>query len=164
DQVQIIQCNSEHTCGVVQDLRVANRTFVAQKYLEHFRIDLGWSSKKLIHTVQTDLSLSINRIKAYRAKVTALEMIHGEDGQQFGKLYEYKKEIETKNLGSTVVIVHERCIFERIYMCLDACRRGFKDGCRQVICVDGCFLRGMSGSQLLSAIGLDSNDCMFPIA
>ncbi|CAN1188423.1 hypothetical protein LINPERHAP2_LOCUS39320 [Linum perenne] len=93
-----------------------------------------------------------------------MEMIHGEDGQQFGKLYAYKSEIESTNPGSTVVIMHQQCIFERIYICLDACKHGFKDGCRQVVCVDGCFLRGLPGWQLLSAIGLDANDCMYPLA
>ncbi|CAN1217910.1 hypothetical protein LINPERPRIM_LOCUS1171 [Linum perenne] len=93
-----------------------------------------------------------------------METIYGEYEQQFGKLYEYKGEIEAKNPDSTIVIVHQRLIFEQIYICLDVCKHGFKEGCRKVVCIDGCFLRGVLGCQLLSAVGLDANDCMHPIA
>ena len=44
-------------------------------------------------------------------------------------------------------------VFHRIYICLDACRRGFLDGCRRVIGLDGCFLKGPMKGELLSAIG-----------
>ncbi|CAN1142448.1 hypothetical protein LINPERHAP2_LOCUS13091 [Linum perenne] len=103
-------------------------------------------------------------MKAYRAKVIAMQLIHGDDEKQFAQLYNYKLELEATNPGSTIVIVHQGLVFERIYICLDALKRGFKAGCRQVVCIDGCFLRGVPGWQLLSAVGIDANDCMYPIA
>jgi hypothetical protein len=47
---------------------------------------------------------------------------------------------------------------------LDACRRGFLDGCRRVIWLDGCFLKGPMKGELLSAIGRDANNQIYPIA
>ncbi|GAU46358.1 hypothetical protein TSUD_325000 [Trifolium subterraneum] len=41
--------------------------------------------------------------------------------------------------------------FRRFYVCLDACKRGFNAGCRPFIGLDGCFLKGYYGGQLLSA-------------
>lgn len=38
------------------------------------------------------------------------------------------------------------------------------DGCRPIIGVDGCFLKGKQGGQLLTAITLDENNGIFPIA
>ncbi|XP_050222624.1 uncharacterized protein LOC126672711 [Mercurialis annua] len=43
-------------------------------------------------------------------------------------------------------------------------RDGFMDGCRRVISVDGCWLKGLYGGQLLAAVGIDANDCTYPIA
>jgi hypothetical protein len=49
-------------------------------------------------------------------------------------------------------------------MSLDACKRGFISGCRPIICLDGCFIKTKYGGQLLTAVGMDPNDCIFPIA
>jgi hypothetical protein len=51
-----------------------------------------------------------------------------------------------------------------MYICLDACKNGFINGCRPVICLDGCHLKVEYGGQLLCAIGKDGNDDIFPIA
>lgn len=32
--------------------------------------------------------------------------------------------------------------FQRLYVCLEACKNGFKRGCRPIIGVDGCHLKG----------------------
>ncbi|XP_019228082.1 PREDICTED: uncharacterized protein LOC109209293 [Nicotiana attenuata] len=55
--------------------------------------------------------------------------------------------------------------FQRIYICFSSCKDGFKSGCRRIIGVDGCWLKGpMYGTQLLTAVGLDPNNNIFPIA
>jgi hypothetical protein len=38
------------------------------------------------------------------------------------------------------------------------------NGCRPIIGLDGCHLKGVYGGQLLSAVGRDGNDNLFPIA
>ncbi|XP_062145318.1 uncharacterized protein LOC133852563 [Alnus glutinosa] len=45
-----------------------------------------------------------------------------------------------------------------------ACKDGFKQACRPVIGVDGCFLKGRYGGQLLATVGRDPNDNIYPIA
>jgi hypothetical protein len=47
---------------------------------------------------------------------------------------------------------------------LDATKRGFLEGCRPVICLDGCHLKTKFGGQLLVAVGMDPNDCIYPVA
>jgi len=49
-------------------------------------------------------------------------------------------------------------------MSIDACKRGFISACRPIICLDGCFIKTKHGGQLLTAVGMDPNDCIFPIA
>ena len=54
-------------------------------------------------------------------------------------------------------------VFERIYVCLEACKSAFVTTCRPLIRLDGCFLKGEFGGQLLTAVGKDGNNQMFPI-
>ena len=49
-------------------------------------------------------------------------------------------------------------------MSLDACKRGFLEGCRPLICLDGCHLKTKYGGIMLIAVGIDPNDCIYPIA
>ena len=51
-----------------------------------------------------------------------------------------------------------------MFVCLDACKQGFKAGCRPLIGLDGCFLKGYYGGQLLSAVGQDGNNQIYVIA
>ncbi|KAL2921197.1 Transposase for insertion sequence element IS905 [Bienertia sinuspersici] len=55
-------------------------------------------------------------------------------------------------------------VFQRLFNCFDGLRKGWKEGCRRLICVDAAFLKTFLGGQILSAIGRDPNDQMFPIA
>ncbi|KAM1339410.1 hypothetical protein ACFX1X_038735 [Malus domestica] len=41
---------------------------------------------------------------------------------------------------------------------------GFKKGCRSVIGLDGCFVKGKHLGQILATIGIDANNGMFPLA
>ena len=50
------------------------------------------------------------------------------------------------------------------YNLLDSCKRGFLSSYRPVICLDACHIKTKFGGQLLTAVGVDPNDCIFPIA
>ena len=51
-----------------------------------------------------------------------------------------------------------------MYVYLAPLREGFLAGCMQILSVDGCFLKGLYGGQLLTAVGIDANDCIYPVA
>lgn len=53
--------------------------------------------------------------------------------------------------------------FLRMYMCLGPLKEGMKT-CRPFIGVDGCFLKGPFPGQLLTAVGVDANNGMYPFA
>ncbi|KAL0323596.1 UNVERIFIED_CONTAM: hypothetical protein Sangu_1978900 [Sesamum angustifolium] len=55
-------------------------------------------------------------------------------------------------------------VLQRMYFCLKGMRDGFIEGCRPLIGLDGCFLKGLFKGQLLAAIGRDPNDNIYPIA
>ncbi|XP_061998881.1 uncharacterized protein LOC133716173 [Rosa rugosa] len=54
--------------------------------------------------------------------------------------------------------------FQRMYICFAACKNGWMNGCRPIIGLDGCHIKGHHPGQLLAAVGIDANNGMFPIA
>ena len=54
--------------------------------------------------------------------------------------------------------------FERLYIYLDDCKKGFLAGCRPINELDACHLKTNTGGQLMCVIGRDPNDEYFPFA
>ena len=117
--------------------------------------------------------------KSYRARCKALDMVDGSFREQYTRLYDYAHELLRSNRGSNVFINtmpfqgSEEDIeapgavlcphFQRMYVCFKGCKESFFK-CRKIIGLDGCFLKGYYGGQLLAAIERDLNDQMLPIA
>ncbi|WVZ12439.1 hypothetical protein V8G54_016969 [Vigna mungo] len=97
----------------------------------------------------------------------AKSTVEGSFKEQFRKLYDYGHEVLHNNPGSTVQIKvenhNDECLFKRIYICLKACKDSFRS-CRPIIGLDGCFLKGSYGGELLTTFGRDANEQMLPIA
>lgn len=72
--------------------------------------------------------------------------------------------MKKSNPRNTIKFKLNNGVFERLYVCFDALKRGFLVGCRPFFGIDGCFLKGPFGGQLLVAVGRDGNNQMFPIA
>ncbi|CAH9082808.1 unnamed protein product [Cuscuta europaea] len=49
-------------------------------------------------------------------------------------------------------------------MCFGPVKRVFLEGCRKVIGLDGCFLKGRLKGEILTAVGRDANNQMYPVA
>ncbi|XP_074346689.1 uncharacterized protein LOC141685495 [Apium graveolens] len=58
----------------------------------------------------------------------------------------------------------DRRRFKRFYVCLEPLKEGFGEGCRPLIGLDGCHLRGPFGGILLTAVATDPNDGIYPVA
>ena len=58
----------------------------------------------------------------------------------------------------------DKILFDRFYICMNALKQGFKNGCRKVIGLDGCFLKGVCRGQILAAVAKDGNGQMYPVA
>nr|GEY16318.1 hypothetical protein [Tanacetum cinerariifolium] len=73
------------------------------------------------------------------------------------------------NPGSTCileeeVIEHGNKYFHKMYICFKGVAYGWKAGCRRVIGLDGCFLKHTCKGELLTTVGRDANNQMYPIA
>ena len=94
----------------------------------------------------------------------ALNKIYGDEVEQYNELWNYGYELRRTNPGTTFTLNLSEGHFSTCYMSLDACKRGFLSACRTIICLDGCHIKTKFGGQLLTAVGMDSNDCIYPIA
>ncbi|XP_072054174.1 uncharacterized protein [Arachis hypogaea] len=84
---------------------------------------------------------------------------------------DYGLKLLKSNPGSTVTVgvipqpnPDDEPIFEKMYICLDACKKGFLAGYRPLIDLDGAFLKTQHGGQILSAIEQDANNHIYVIA
>ncbi|XP_059658699.1 uncharacterized protein LOC132305031 [Cornus florida] len=162
---------TEHTnCLWFQTNSQASSSYLANKYLEQLRSNPKMPLQTLKRTIACELNIDVSEHKVKRAKRKALKVIEGDEAEQYGKMREYCQLICASNPGSVVKIQTEPTCeenvrkFQRVFICYAAMRNGFKEGCRPLIGVDGCFLKGPYGGHILSAISIDGNNQMFPVA
>ncbi|KAL4286331.1 hypothetical protein AHAS_Ahas19G0075500 [Arachis hypogaea] len=101
--------------------------------------------------------------------VKAKQLMEGSEIAQYAVLRDYANEIMRTNHGSTVRISTDYVEgtghkFKRIYICLEGCKKDFSVSCRPFIGLDGTFLKGYYPGQLLTAIGHDANNHIYPIS
>ncbi|KAM0921562.1 hypothetical protein ACQ4PT_006755 [Festuca glaucescens] len=155
----------EHTCERVWKVRGFTYKFIEEKYIDYFRADEGMNIKKLARVVQKEWNMTPSRPKLRRARRLAMSIIYGDEVEQYNLLWQYAVELRRANPGSTFFLnIDSENRFNKCYWSLGAIKRGFLEGCWPVICLDGCHLKTKFGGQLLVAVGMDSNDCIYPVA
>ncbi|GJT42296.1 hypothetical protein Tco_0951011 [Tanacetum coccineum] len=122
--------------------------------------------------LQRELEVQISMSKAFRAKAKAEREIRGDHVLQYSMLRDYVVELQSTNPNTTVKIAVERNtdpslptrVFQRIYVCLGALKLGFRACRRDLLGLDGAFMKGSFLGQVLVAVGLDSNNGMYLLA
>ncbi|XP_016164212.1 uncharacterized protein LOC107606692 [Arachis ipaensis] len=148
---------------------MADRAWVTSKLVKRLVTQPLMTPKEALEHMNQNYNVHIHYRMIYRALRAAREQTIGKEREQYGKLHDYLNEIHRSNPGSTGMIdviprPDSRPLFNRLYISLDACKKGFKAGCRHLIGLDGCFLKGYFGGHLLSAVGQDVNNSFFVIA
>lgn len=91
-------------------------------------------------------------------------IIENEYAEQFTRMYDFVEELRKTNPGSTVILGTKDRVCEKFYTCFQSQKMGWKNACRQIIHLDGTFLKGRMKGQLLTAVGRDPNESMYIIA
>ena len=157
----------EHSCGIVWDNKLVDADWVSKHFLEKFRLNPTMSYGDFKKANAEGKYSKLSSWTFYRAKAKAMGKIHGSVRDQYAILHDYCIQIMHQNPGSTALmkttLLNEKRLFERVYICLAACKAGFRY-CRPLIGLDGCFLKGFCKGMMLVAIGIDANNSMLPIA
>ncbi|GJR11944.1 hypothetical protein Tco_0794596 [Tanacetum coccineum] len=162
------------------DMSLASRKIIActHKFLSKGIVDQVEKNPDIpIRALQEELQrkyeLGVSRQKAFRAKAAALNQVKGDYRQQYTMLRDYCLELRRANHDTTIKIEVERDsvssdentrMFKRIYICLGPLKKGFKACGRDLLGLDGAFMKGPYPGQLLTAIGLDANNGIYPLA
>ncbi|GJX40968.1 calcium/proton exchanger [Tanacetum coccineum] len=113
------------------------------------------------------IDVSLGQCK--RAKQRALYNHEGGLIEHYGRLWDYRQALLESNPGLTCrleveEVSSESTYFKRFYICFKGLKDGWLDGCRRIIGLDGCFLKHTCRGELLTAMGRDANNQMYPIA
>ncbi|GJX50265.1 mutator type transposase [Tanacetum coccineum] len=114
----------------------------------------------------------VNEGKAFRAKAKAAVSLRGDVKIQYALLRDYVMELKRCNPDTTIKIdvygeedpESPTRLFRRIYVCLGALKKGFRKSGRELLGLDGAFIRGQYPGQMLTAVGVDANNGIYPVA
>lgn len=122
--------------------------------------------------INQKLQIDVLTTKISRAREFAQKRIESDHEQQYANLRDYALELKNKNNDTTVKIQVEANpdagdssrVFRRIYVCIGALKKGYKAGRRDILGLDGAFIKGTYSGQVLTAVGVDSNNGLYPVA
>ncbi|XP_056690232.1 uncharacterized protein [Spinacia oleracea] len=163
--------DGEHSCHRnMKRNRQLKTTWVAKQFLEVFKARPHWPASEIMETIRRAFKIVVKKEFAYKVKYAAHKLLHGSMHEHYKKVGGYVEALKSKSPGTMVEVVTDVSkqafppVFQRFYTCFEGLQKGWKLGCRKVIAVDACFLKTFLGGQLMSAIGRDGNDQMYPIA
>jgi hypothetical protein len=167
---QIKSFNSTHNCSRVFKFgSIVSPEWIGRQYISEIRNKPKMKLRDMITDIRQKYRCEVNIGKVRRAKDWVKELIEGKLKDHYARIWDYSHELLRSNPGSTCQVTvtsnpDGNNYFHRIYICFKAVSDCWKKGCRRVIGLDGCFLKGRVKGELLTAIGRDANNQVFPIA
>ncbi|XP_022003004.1 uncharacterized protein LOC110900421 [Helianthus annuus] len=162
----------DHKCLTSRKIQPFTSTFLAKQefVMNQIAANPNISVSRLQEELGRKYDLSVTKMKAFRTKLKATKKIEGDFKVQYASLRDYVMELYRTNSGTTVkFVVEPECnphaptrIFKRIYVCLGPLKEGFKECRRELLGLDGAFMKGPG--QMLTAVGLDPNNGIYPLA
>ncbi|WVZ12473.1 hypothetical protein V8G54_017003 [Vigna mungo] len=164
---QLRKVIDDHTCSRDFNVKLIISKWLSKRMEKAIRENPNMKVMDIRDKVSREWNVGISRNMAFRARAMAKDNVDGSFKEQYRRIYDYGHELLRANPGSTMKIKVQNsngeCIFNRIYVCLKACKNSFIS-CRPIIGLDGCFLKGKYGGELLITVGRDANEQILPIA
>lgn len=170
NNVEIRTLVNDHLCTKPYHNKLASVKYLTEIYGERVRSNPTWKVKDMIQTIREELEIEVARIKVLRVRKASLDGVHASLKEHYSRVRDFGYQILLNDPRNRVDIRTTRLNetdankFKRIYICYHALKEGWKKGCRPILGLDGCFLKTVCGGQLLSAVGRDGNNQMFPVA
>ncbi|XP_052623814.1 uncharacterized protein LOC111889772 [Lactuca sativa] len=164
--------NQTHTCLQTRKPRACTASLIGKKIFDQVEANTDIPLRAIQDHFQKTYQVGVTMEKVFRAKDKARNHITGDYTKQYELLRDYVLELQATNPDTTVKI--DVCSelnpdsptrqFRRIYVCLGPLKKGFKACLRDLLGFDGAFMKGPFPGQVLSAVGLDSNNGIYPLA
>ena len=154
-------------------------SYIGKKLMKKVKRQPNIKLKDIQEAVHDKYTLNISAGKVSRVRDKAREYVDGAYTQQYNQLWEYCEELRRASLSSTILMkvhtFHDGDLavemdlvcgmpyFERLYICLEGCKKGFLASCEPFIGLDACHLKNKSGGQLITTVCRDPNEEYFPL-
>ncbi|XP_057452869.1 uncharacterized protein LOC130744726 [Lotus japonicus] len=162
--------NLLHSCIRTSKNSNATSTWIANKLESKLKADPNMSYASMKQELLDNYGIEPSNVaQLYRARKRVRQDSKGVHALSYNDLPAWANLAKDTNPGSIIKLELEPRInknpeFKRFFVCLDAMKKGFVRGCRPWFGIDGCHLKGPYGGVLLSAMAVDGNKGMFPIA
>jgi hypothetical protein len=127
--IQIKTYYPTHICGAQYKCARCDVEYLVHTYKKDFKDGPTWTPYALKERVKSNLNINVPIARCYRAKMEALSQLFGSYNKQYRLTRRYVMAVHNTNLGSSAYIQRDEVFFQRMYICLDACKKGFINGC-----------------------------------
>jgi hypothetical protein len=105
----------------------------------------------------------------WEGRKKAMDLIYGAWEDSFESLFSFGAQLMHRSPGSIFEIATKPTedggvMFDKVFVAMKPCVDGFIQGCRPYLGIDATTLNGKFKGQLASAIALDGNNWMYPVA
>ncbi|GJY13629.1 FAR1-related sequence 10 [Tanacetum coccineum] len=117
-----------------------------------------------------NLNFKVNDKRRIRVVCNGVVPTLNSKNEYVDKVQGQKQDISEKDTTVKIDVYeeedHEKTtrMFRRIYVCLGALKRGFKKSGRELLGLDGAFMRGQYTGHMLIAVGVDANNGIYLVA
>ena len=167
---QVKSLVSHHKCARQWKFgSIVSPEWIGRHYITEIANKPKMKLREMISDIKQKYRCVVSMGQVRRAKKWAKDLIEGKLTEHYARIWDYSAELIRSNPGSTcqVGVISNpdgKNYFQRIYICFKALSVSWKRGCRKVTGLDGCFLKGQVKGELLTAIGRDANNQVYPIA
>ena len=173
DVMWVVSGFEPHTCEIsstMSDHPNLTSTLIARLLYDEIVRTKDMVARSIQLTVKARWNTSIKYGKTWRAKQKALEERFGTFYDAYDNVVRQITTLSERNPGThvslQVIQIPEQpnyTVFRRMFFSFAVCIESFRH-CRPVLLIDGTFLTGMYKGQILTAIGVDGNQQIVPIA
>ncbi|CAN0857971.1 hypothetical protein LINGRAHAP2_LOCUS7019 [Linum grandiflorum] len=160
-----------HTYPRTMHIRHATVKWIAKHYLTRFKRYPELDTMKLAQEIKETHEIEVSTRVCSNAKQEAKKMTEGTLREAYAKLRTYLLHLKTADpegkfvLEVDLVAGHDDYVlFRRIFIRFSCLTKGFRQGCRKMFALDGCFLKGEVQGMILTCVGKDGNNQMFSVA
>lgn len=167
---QIKSVTPKHSCFRVKEIKIVHSEWLAKYFRDEILKNPKWRVRDFVKEVKLRYNIEVSHTKCRVAKKIVLSEMYESLKNHYALLWDYSEELRRSNPDGTFKIECEGGgeggvpIFKRFYVGFSALSKGWREGCRPIIGIDGCFLKGSVKGEILAAVGRDANNQLFPIA